>query len=99
MGKEYVSLQTFSPYVLAKVSNLIKAGALGAKKALAEKVAAVVEPESWLARGKTRAYAIVDRKVVDIIDKEGLIDGDYLDTVSRDIEREFSRLLDIEYPV
>lgn len=91
-------ITTHSPYVLAKVNNLIKAGQLGAKRALADKVAEVVDRQSWLSRGKTRAYAIIDRKVVNIIDKEGLIDGEYLDNVSRDIEREFNRLLDIEYP-
>jgi hypothetical protein len=91
-------ITTHSPYVLAKINNLIKAGSLGAKKSLSEQVASIVDRDSWLARGKTRAYAIIDRQVTDIIDKEGLIDGEYLDMVSRDIEREFNQLLDIEYP-
>jgi hypothetical protein len=31
-----------------------------------------------------------------LLDKEGLIDGDYLDSVSNELSREFSALLAIE---
>jgi hypothetical protein len=91
-------LTTHSPYVLAKVNNLIKAGEISrTRKAPTLKALADILPEtSWLPPRSVSAYAMVDGKLEPVMDDCGLIDGDYLDDVSGDISREFSRLLSLE---
>lgn len=91
-------ITTHSPYVLAKVNNLLKAGSLGEDVSKAVPVREVVGSSFWLQPENTRAYAIKGRKVVNIM-SDGLIDGEYLDHVSLNLEREFSALLEIEYPL
>jgi hypothetical protein len=46
--------------------------------------------------GVTAAYAIRGRKLSSIVDGDGLIDGDYLDSVSGSVSREFDALLKID---
>lgn len=94
---ESLVLTTHSPYVLSKINNLIKAGQIahrfdGKKRELSQ----ILPSATWLANGITRAYAIVEGELVDIMGSDGLIDADYLDSVSGDIGREFSRLLALE---
>lgn len=92
-------LTTHSPYVLSKFNNLIKAGQLGKRgKVIDHKELASIMPEScWLAPGTVNAYAIVDQRVVSIIDLYGLIDAEYLDDASGDIAEEFNKLLGLEF--
>ena len=91
-------LTTHSPYVLAKINNLIFAGMLGTRLAdsMKEKIKNIVAVKTWLAPGRVRAYAIDRGELKSIIDEEGLIDGEYLDDVSGDIAREFNQLQNIE---
>ncbi|MGO7156463.1 AAA family ATPase [Rhizobium leguminosarum] len=93
-------ITTHSPYVLSKINNLLKAGALGftGGKRQVQKVSEIVPKTSWLDVKRTRAYAIIDGSLTDIISEDGLIDGEYLDDVSGDISRIFNRLLEVEYP-
>ncbi|GAA0238108.1 hypothetical protein GCM10009125_28710 [Castellaniella daejeonensis] len=94
-----IVLTTHSPYVLAKINNLIYAGQLGNKRDenLKKSVEGVIKKDSWLIGNAVTAYAIKDRNLVKIIDKDGFIDGDYLDAVSGDIAKEFSALQELEY--
>ncbi len=98
-GSLNMVLTTHSPYVLSKFNNLIKAGqlaeSLGGKKK--EDIDKVIPRNCQMPKQQVRAYAIVDRKLIDIIDSEGLIAADYLDGVSGDISNEFSNLLNIEF--
>jgi len=89
---------THSPYILSKVNNLLKAGGLGSIRSgkFASRVDKIIPRDSWLRRGSTNAYAIVDRRPVEIMDKTGLIDGEYIDKVSEQISNEFMQLLEIE---
>lgn len=90
-------ITTHSPYVLSKINNLVLAGGLAAKhKEAASAVEEIVPRVSWLRPRHVKAYAIVDGKLTSIIDDDGLIDAEYLDGVSSDISREFSRLLELE---
>lgn len=90
-------LTTHSPYVLAKVNNLIKAGDLSSKNEnLQKKISQVIQRRSWLPPGHVKAYAISNRELKSILDNDGLINADYLDDVSGAIAREFSRLMEIE---
>lgn len=90
-------LTTHSPYVLAKINNLLKAGII--EQEYGEKVKddldKVVRKDVRLAPGSVTAYAIQDKEVKSII-SDGMIDAAYLDSVTDDITEEFSRLLDLE---
>lgn len=91
-------LTTHSPYVLVKLNNLIKAGQLGRVQIRdrATKVSEVIPKNFWMRPNFVQAYAIIDGKLQDIIDKDGFIDAEYLDEVSGEISNEFMRLLEIE---
>lgn len=90
-------MTTHSPYVLAKLNNLIFAGELRRRfPEIAEKINAVVPQSAQIPPSSTAAYAIVGKNLKSIIDENGLIDGDYLDAVSGGITREFDALLGIE---
>lgn len=91
-------LTTHSPYILSQINNLLKAGMLGAVRSrpLAPLVEEVLPKDTWLRARSTTAYAIIDRKLVPIMDSYGLIDGGYIDEVSGKIAEEFTRLMEIE---
>ncbi|MEI4517827.1 MULTISPECIES: ATP-binding protein [unclassified Stenotrophomonas] len=99
-GRAKMLVTTHSPYVLAKLNNLMKAkevaGRKGSKKS--QLVQDIVREEYWLAGEGLRAYAIKDGKLERIQDEsDNLIEADYLDEVSGSISNEFSRLLGVEY--
>jgi hypothetical protein len=91
-------LTTHSPYVLTKANNLLKAGSIS--KRLGEpkrkELETIISRRAWIYANKVRAYAIKDGKLFSILDADGLIDADYLDTVSGDMGDEFSQLLQLE---
>jgi hypothetical protein len=90
-------ITTHSPYVLTQINILLKAGMLAQQFPKAKPaIENVVRERNWLRPASTVAYAIVGRRVVQITDTDGLLDGDYLDEVSGYLEREFSSLLGIE---
>jgi len=91
-------LTTHSPYVLAKFNNLIKAGSLarGGRAALNPDLVKLLPESSWIPAKSVNAYAIMDGNLKCIMDETGLIAADYLDDVSGEIAREFTRLLAIE---
>lgn len=90
-------ITTHSPYVLAKVNNLIRAGDVADRmKHKQPRVESVVPKASWMKPVDVNSYAIIDGHLVRITDEEGLIDAEYLDSVSSDISMEFSQLLEIE---
>lgn len=97
-SKTDLVITTHSPYVLAKVNNLIKAGSLGRRLSdtSRKKVDSIIPRRSWLTGRIVQAYAIKDGVVENIKDSDQLIDADYLDGVSGEISREFSELLDLE---
>lgn len=98
-GGNDLVVTTHSPYVLAKINNLVKAGSMAAAlgEAVSEKLAAIVPKSSWIDPSSLNAYAIQDRKLVSIIDSEtNMIDGDYLDSVSEIIAKEYDALLAME---
>jgi hypothetical protein len=97
-SKSDLIITTHSPYVLAKINNLLKAGSLSGKlgKSGDAKINEVIRRESWLRPDTVAAYAIVDGNVMPIIDDDGLINAEYLDEVSGDIAREFMLLLELD---
>ena len=91
-------ITTHSPYILSKINILLKAGAVGElSEAKANQVSEILPRSSWLSLARTKAYAIIDGKVRDIVDEDGLIDGEYLDSISNEISTSFNQLLEIEF--
>lgn len=97
-GGANLVLTTHSPYVVAKVNNLLKAGALGRKAsdALRKELDTITNRRAWLSARQVRAYAIKDGCLSSILGKDGLIDADYLDEVSGHLSEEFSKYLEME---
>ena len=91
-------LTTHSPYILAKLNNFLKAGIVGRSKRSSEAVSQVVSRDCWLTPKRVRAYALDDDVLTDLMDVDGLVDAHYIDSVSDKVSREFSKLLDIEFP-
>lgn len=91
-------LTTHSPYVLSKMNNLAKAGLL--ERDLPEKLGGrldrIVKKKYRIQPGTLNAYAIIDGDLKNIVDEDGLIDGEYLDGISNKIGSEFSKLIDLE---
>ncbi len=89
---------THSPYILSAFNNLIVAGQLGKQKPhLKEDIAKIVPEQFWVEDGSFKAYSIHDGKLESILSESGLIDGEYLDSVSNVIGNEFDALLKLEY--
>jgi len=93
----HMFITTHSPYVLAKLNTLIKAFLVatlndGDKKAVEK----VIPRAQWLAPARVAAYALQSGKLAPIKDESGLIDGEYLDSISSDISADFMALLGIE---
>jgi AAA15 family ATPase/GTPase len=93
-----IILTTHSPYVLAKINNLIKAGSLSAKLNLEKRrdLERKIPSSSWIQPNNVAAYAIHQRRLVSITDDYGLIDGEYIDSVSSATGEEFDAMLDME---
>jgi len=90
-------ITTHSPYVLLQLNNFIKAGQLARDNfqidgSLAEIIPAVqqLRPEH------VEAYAIKDGQLNNIKSADGLIDAEYIDSVSENMMAQFSDLLDWE---
>jgi ABC-type polar amino acid transport system ATPase subunit len=91
-------LTTHSPYFLSAFNNLIYAGKLADEKPeLKDEIAKIIPAHSWVANGSFRAYCIHDGELGSILSESGLIDGEYLDSVSNTIGSEFDELLRLEY--
>jgi ABC-type cobalamin/Fe3+-siderophores transport system ATPase subunit len=100
-GKSTIVITTHSPYVAAKINNLIKCGSLLEKFSGNEdkqrEIKSVLDSEAAIAPGTVRAYAIKNNCLVSIIDEDELVDAQYLDAASSSISNEFNQLLEIEY--
>jgi predicted ATPase len=98
LNKKLVSrllLTTHSPYLLAKLNNLIKAAAVGKLKR--KEVTQVISADKWTDASRISIYAIREKNVESVMDSDNLIDGEYLDEASSMAAQEFNALLEIEY--
>ena len=89
------AITTHSPYILSAFNNLIYAGQLGKDKAIRRKIP--IEENYWIEPGTFAAYSVHDGKTESILSESGLINGEYLDSVSEKIGNEFDSLLRLEY--
>jgi len=97
-------ITTHSPYIMTAFNTLMEAGRVGSAPRNREKVIALIPEKYWIQEKDFKAYAIEDGILVSIFKPEaedpeaaGMINGDYLDSVSDQLGKEFDRLLDIEY--
>jgi len=91
----YWVMTTHSPYILSAFNNLILAGQLGQDKRLKKKLK--IDEKCWIEPGTFKAYSIHDGKLESILSDTGLINGEYLDSVSETIGNEFDEMLRLEY--
>lgn len=92
------AITTHSPYILSSFNNLIYPGQLAKEKPeLKDEIAKLVPEHFWIEDGSLRAYCIHDGVLKSILSESGLIDGEYLDSVSDTIGNEFDSLLRLEY--
>jgi|BarGraIncu00431A_1022009.scaffolds.fasta_scaffold19459_1 predicted ATPase len=91
-------LTTHSPYVLTKVNNLLKAGAIAKRLNDIQRkdLEQIVPRRAWLQAKNVRAYAIHEGRLISILESDGLVSADYLDEVSGELGREFGALLTLE---
>jgi len=99
-----ITVTTHSPYILTAFNTLIEAWRVGNKEGKHEQVAAIIPEQYWVSENDFAAYSIRHGVLTSIFSKEedgkegsGLIDGDFLDSVSDQLGSEFDKLLDIEY--
>jgi hypothetical protein len=91
-------ITSHSPYTLSSFNNLIYAGQLANQKPeLKDEIAKLVPERFWIKNGSFKAYSIHDGELQSILSESGLIDGEYLDSVSETIGNEFDSLLRLEY--
>lgn len=91
-------LTTHSPYVVAKLNNLIKAGAMAQSSRIEkqEAISQVIPRHAWLLPSNVTAYSLENGSTTSLVGEDGLILAEYLDSVSATISQEFSSLLEIE---
>lgn len=98
------AITTHSPYILTAFNTLIEAWRAGNKPGKREQVAAIIPEHFWVSENDFAAYSISNGVLTSIFEKEtegkegsGLIDGNFLDSVSDQMGSDFEKLLDIEY--
>ena len=93
-----ISITTHSPYILASLNNLIQAGEVFAEKneKLSE-IKKILGEGRYISYDQISVYSMNNGHAKSIKDKEfRLISQSALDSVSEDISRDFSKLLDIQ---
>ena len=91
----YVMMTTHSPYILSTVNLLLKS--FVAQSALQGKEGVLGE-EYLLPVNKFGAYCADHGTMIDILDKDsGFIDGEYLDSISQEINRKAAQINEIIY--
>ena len=95
-GKNQVIITTHSPYILGAINNLLYANEVGKK--FPEKVEKVVDKNLWLDYDRVMAYFVDDGGVRSIMDDEmKMIKNEEIDSASREINKEYDTLSNIEY--
>ena len=90
-------ITTHSPYIMARLNVLLKAGNLARRKKKNKELGEIVPREAWLKLSDFSAFKIEDGEIHSIIDaEESLIDAAFLDEISDVISSDFERLLDLE---
>lgn len=90
-------ITTHSPYVLLQLNNFLKAGALARDDIFDNESLYDIVPKDRLLRpDDVQAYAIREGVLKDIKSCRGLIDADYIDSVTDQMMGQFTALIDWE---
>ncbi len=90
-----VIITTHSPYILASINNLILAHKVGQKHF--KEVNSKIDKQLWLDLNKIYTGLVKSGDVKDIMDSElGIIQQEYIDTASSQINEEFDFLFQLE---
>lgn len=89
-------LTTHSPYVMTRMNVYLKAGQLARRKKRNHEISEIIPRECWIGKDQLNAWAIREGEFLSLRDPEGLIDADYLDSISEIMAQEFDELLDVE---
>jgi hypothetical protein len=93
--KNQILLTTHSPYVLTSLNNLLYSHQIGQNHP--EQIEPIVARKYWLNPEDVSAYIMLPNgKCEKIIDNEGLIKAERIDSVSRKLNEEFDLLQDVE---
>lgn len=94
-----LAFATHSPYILTSLNNLLLAGEIAKSKPdKKEEINKIIPKEYWLTMEQIGVFSIENGVVKSAFyEDENLINGDYLDSLSNEINEEFSKLLDIKY--
>lgn len=87
-------LTTHSPYILTSLNNLMYAWQVG--QAHEVEVDKIIPKKYWVNPNQVSAYFLRDGLAIPIIDTDGLIMADYIDSVSVDINNEFLAISEIK---
>jgi ABC-type cobalamin/Fe3+-siderophores transport system ATPase subunit len=95
LNQSQVLITTHSPYILASFNNLILAGKLGASNR--NDVSSRINERLWISQNKVYAGLVRQGGMEPILDEElKIIQQEYVDTVSRQINDEFDFLYSLE---
>jgi len=90
-------ITTHSPYIMARLNVLLKAGSLSRRKKKNKLLGDIVPRPAWINLKEFSAFKIEDGQIRSIVDEEeGLIDAAFLDEISDVISEDFGKLLDLE---
>lgn len=88
-------ITTHSPYILTSLNNLMYAYQVG--QAHKNKVAEIVKSKYWLNPADVSAYMMMPNGGCEsILDSEGLIQAEKIDSVSAILNKDFNAIMDIE---
>ncbi|NBW37293.1 MAG: hypothetical protein EBR30_20190 [Cytophagia bacterium] len=95
LNQSQVVITTHSPYILASFNNLILANKFG--ESHPDSVSKKIDKKLWVSQDKVYAALVKKGDVKPIIDKElNIVEQEYIDTVSRQINDEFDFLYSLE---
>ncbi|OZB64336.1 MAG: hypothetical protein B7X39_16130 [Lysobacterales bacterium 14-68-21] len=92
-------MTTHSPYVLAKINNMLIAARVAKKmgSTRSREINKIIPPQCMLSADQVAAYAIRDDgTVVTLIDEDGVVNTAYIDSISGQLEDEYLSLLKME---
>ncbi len=92
-----IILTTHSPYIISSFNNLLQAGLIEEKNN-DEKLYEIVNKLFIIPKNNLNAVSVEKQQFKSILDEDfGLIDSEYLDSISSIISNEFNQLIDFEH--
>lgn len=93
--KNQLIVTTHSPYILTSLNNLMYAFSVG--KLHYDEVSKVIEKKYWVNPDDVSAYMLLPNgKCEGVLDSEGLIKAEKIDSVSAILNKDFNAIMDIE---